>query len=264
MGLQVDYNKLGHTYSRFRQEDPRLAERIHRALGDAQTVLNVGAGTGAYEPSDRWVLAVEPSAVMRANRPSGSPPAIDARAEALPFDDGAVDAAMACATIHHWQPAEAGLAEMRRVARGPVVIFTLELECVPDWQREYLAEGIASQQSLFPTIDRVTTALGGEIHVERIPTPGDCVDGFFEAYWRRPEALLNPAVRASQSVWSAVEPEVEERMVRRLAEGLASGRWDADYGHLREQTDYDGSVRLIVSEPSPPSATSRPTRVSCG
>ena len=255
MALRVDYNKLGWTYNRFRQEDPRLAERIHGALGNAQTVLNVGAGTGAYEPSDRWVLAVEPSAGMRANRPPLSPPAIDARAEALPFDDDAVDAAMACATIHHWQPVEAGLAEMRRVARGPVVIFTLELECVPAWQHEYLAEGIASQRSLFPTVDRVTTALGGDVRVERIPTPADCLDGFFEAYRQRPEALLDPAVRASQSMWSAVAPEVEERMVRRLAEALASGRWDADYGKLREQAEYDGSLRLIVSDAASISAT---------
>lgn len=250
MALSVDYDQLGPTYNRFRREDPRLAERIHQALGEAETVLNVGAGTGAYEPSDRWVLAVEPSAAMRAHRPVGSAPAIAVRAEALPFDDDTVDAAMACATIHHWQPVEAGLAEMRRVARGPVVIFTLELERVPDWQHEYLAEGIASQRALFPSIDRVVAALGEDARVERIPTPGDCVDGFFEAYWRRPEALLDPAVRASQSMWSALAPGVEETIVGRLADGLASGRWDAKYGHLRAETECHGSLRLVISEPT--------------
>ncbi len=245
--LRVDYDELGLTYNSHRREDPRLASRIHAGLGQARTVINVGAGTGAYEPSDRWVLAVEPSATMRARRPPGSAPVIDARAEALPFDDDAVDAAMACATIHHWQPAATGLAEMRRVARGPVVIFTLELACVPEWQREYLAEGIASQRALFPTMEEVIDALGGDARVESVPTPGDCQDGFFEAYWRRPEALLDPAVRASQSMWSAVEPEVEQRMVERLADGLASGQWDADYGHLRDQNEYEGSVRVVVS-----------------
>lgn len=147
------------------------------------------------------------------------------------------------------QPAATGLAEMRRVAHGPVVIFTLELECVPEWQREYLAEGIASQRALFPTMEEVIDALGGDARVESVPTPGDCQDGFFEAYWRRPEALLDPAVRASQSMWSAVEPEVEQRMVERLADGLASGQWDADYGHLRDQNEYEGSVRVVVSNP---------------
>ena len=245
--LEVDYNELGRTYSAHRREDPRLAARIHAPLGAARTVLNVGA----YEPADRWVLAVEPSATMRAQRGPNAPPVIDARAEALPFDDDAVDAAMACATIHHWEPVATGLGEMRRVARGPVVIFTLELACVPEWQREYLAEGIASQQGLFPTMPEIVAGLGGEARVERVPTPGDCLDGFFEAFWRRPEALLDPGVRASQSMWSAVAPEVEQRMVDRLAEGLASGRWDAKYGYLRDQDTYEGSVRVVVAEPTP-------------
>ena len=248
--LRVDYDELGQTYNRHRREDPRLAARIHGALGAARTVLNVGAGTGAYEPADRWVLAVEPNATMRAKRSADAAPVLAARAEWLPFDDGAVDAAMACATIHHWEPVAVGLAEMRRVARGPVVIFTLELACVPEWQREYLAEGIASQQALFPTMEEIADALGGEVRIDAVPVPGDCQDGFFEAFWRRPEALLDPGVRASQSMWSAVAPEVEQRMVDRLAEGLTSGRWDADYGHLRGQDYYEGSVRVIVAHPS--------------
>lgn len=248
--LRVDYDELGRTYNRHRREEPRLAQRIHAGLGDARTVINVGAGTGAYEPSDRWVLAVEPSRTMRARRAPDAAPVIDARAEALPFDDDAVDAAMACATIHHWRPAAKGLSEMRRIARGPVVIFTLELASVPAWQHEYLVEGVRSQRALFPTIDEVVETLGGDVSVEAVPTPADCQDGFFEAYWQRPEALLDPAVRASQSMWSAVAPEVEQRMVDRLADGLASGRWDADHGHLRAQTEYPGSVRVIVANPA--------------
>ena len=123
----VDYERHGRTYAQHRRADPRIAARIHEALSDAHTVLNVGAGAGSYEPDDRWVLAVEPSATMRAQRPTGAAPAIEARAEALPFDDDSVDAAMACVTIHHWEHPATGLAELRRVARGPVVVFTFEL-----------------------------------------------------------------------------------------------------------------------------------------
>jgi SAM-dependent methyltransferase len=250
MSPRVDYEKHGRTYARFRQADPRIAQRIWAALGDARTVVNVGAGSGSYEPEDRWVLAVEPSATMRAQRGPTAAPAIDARAEALPFDDDAVDATMACVTIHHWEPPEAGLAEMRRITRGPVVIFSFELDSLPLWQRQYLAEGLEVEQPRFPAMVRIASALGGRVRIERLPTPGDCIDGFFEAFWRRPEALLDPAVRASQSMWALLPPGVEELIVGRLADALASGAWDAEHGHLREQESYDGALRLVISEPA--------------
>jgi SAM-dependent methyltransferase len=246
---RVDYDTHGRSYTRFRRADPRIARRIHAALGDARTVVNVGAGAGSYEPEDRWVLAVEPSSTMRAQRPAGAAPAICARAEALPFDDDAVDAAMACVTIHHWEPPAAGLAEMRRIARGPVVVFTFELERLPPWQLEYLAEGLAIEGSIFPELDEIAAALGGPVRVERVPTPADCADGFFEAFWRRPEVLLDPGVRSSQSMWSRLEPEVEGRIVGRLASALSSGAWDREHGHLRELEEYDGALRLVISEP---------------
>jgi len=246
----VDYERHGRTYSHHRRADPRIAARIHAALGDAHTVLNVGAGAGSYEPDDRWVLAVEPSATMRAQRPAGAAPAIDARAEALPLDDGAVDAAMACVTIHHWESPEAGLAELRRVARGPVVVFTFELESLPAWQHEYLREGLALELPRFPAIDDVAAAVGGQVRVERIPTPGDCLDGFFEAFWKRPEALLDPALRGAQSMWALLEQDVEQRIVQRLAAALSSGAWDAEHGHLRERESFDGALRLVISEAS--------------
>lgn len=211
-------------------------------------MLNVGAGAGSYEPRDRWVLAVEPSATMRAQRPADAAPALAARAEALPFDDGAFDAAMACVTIHHWESPRAGLAELRRVSRGPVVVFTFELDALPAWQLEFLHEGVAKEHPRFPALDDITEALGGHTQVQRIPTPGACLDGFFEAFWRRPESLLDPAVRSAQSVWALLEPGVEERIVRRLRAALESGAWDAAHGHLREQDDFDGSLRLVISE----------------
>jgi SAM-dependent methyltransferase len=246
--VTVDYERYGRTYAQHRRPDPRIAARIHAALGGARTVLNVGAGTGSYEPSDRWVLAVEPSATMRAQRPAGAAPAVDARAEALPFDDDAVDAAMACVTIHHWEPVEQGLAELRRVARGPVVVFTFDLDGLPAWQQEILADGLEIERPRFPSVEQVAAALGGRTRVERIATPGDCVDGFFEAFWRRPEALLDPAVRGAQSMWALLGPGVEERIVDRLATALHSGAWDAAHGHLRAQDSFDGALRLIIAD----------------
>ena len=250
MSPRVDYEQHGHRYTRFRRADPRIAERILRALDDARTVVNVGAGAGSYEPKDRWVLAIEPSATMRAQRPLGAAPAIAARAEALPLDDDAVDAAMACVTIHHWEAPEVGLAEMRRVARSRVVVFTFEFDALPAWQQDYLADALAIEQPRFPSLERIADVLGGEVRIEHIPTPADCVDGFFEAFWRRPEALLDPDVRASQSIWALLSPEVEVRIVERLREDLASGAWDARYGYLRELTSYNGALRLVIAEPA--------------
>jgi SAM-dependent methyltransferase len=246
---QVDYERIGSGYARRRREDPRIAARIHAALGDAATVLNVGAGAGSYEPRDRWVLAVEPSATMRAQRPAGAAVAIAARAEALPLDDDSVGAAMASVTVHHWEPRAAGLAEMRRVARGPVVVFTFDLEQLPAWQREHFGAALEIERPRFGTPEQVAAALGGRTRIEAIPTPADCADGFFEAFWNRPEAILDPAVRASQSLWALLAPGEEERIVARLRADLESGAWDATHGHLRKMDEVEGSLRLIVSEP---------------
>lgn len=246
---EVDYEEHGGTYTRFRRTDPHIASTIREALGNAETVLNVGAGAGSYEPSDRWVLAVEPSATMRAQRPPGAAPAIDARAEALPLDDDAVDAAMACVTIHHWRPPARGLSEMRRVARGPVVIFTFDLDRMPAWQLDYLHEALAVERQFFPSLDEVAGALGGRTRIERLRTPGNCADGFNEAYWRRPEALLDPAVRACQSTWARIGRQAEARIIHRLEADLRSGEWDRQHGHLRDQESFDGSLALVISEP---------------
>ncbi len=248
--ISVDYEQHGRTYAHHRRADPRIAARIHAALGDAEAVVNVGAGSGSYEPSDRWLLAVEPSATMRAQRPPGAAPAIGARAEALPLDDDSVDAAMACVTIHHWHPMEAGLAEMRRVARGSVVVFTFDLGHLPAWQQHHLAEGLEIERPRFRSLEAVAAALGGRTRIERFPTPADCTDGFFEAFWNRPEQLLDPEVRGAQSIWPLLAPGVEDRIVERLGEALGSGAWDAEHGHLREMDEYDGALRLVISEPA--------------
>lgn len=250
MPTRVDYETHGRGYARGRRADHRIAARIEAALGDARTVVNVGAGTGSYEPRDRWVLAVEPSATMRAQRSSDAAPCLAASAESLPLDDDSVDAAMACVTIHHWQDRAAGLAELRRVARGPVVVFTFDLADLIAWQRDYFAEAVAIEQPRFGTIEEVAAELGGEVRVETIPTPADCADGFFEAYWNRPEPLLDPTVRASQSIWQLLEPGIEERIFERLGADLDSGRWDDEHGSLRDLPSYEGSLRLVISEPA--------------
>jgi SAM-dependent methyltransferase len=250
VATQVDYDTHGLGYARQRRADPRFAAPIEAALGDARTVLNVGAGAGSYEPRDRWLLAVEPSATMRAQRPSGAAPALACAAEALPLDDDAVDAAMACVTIHHWADRAAGLAELRRVARGPVVVFTFELDSLIAWQRDYFAAALAIEQPRFGSLDEVAAELGGVTRVETIPTPADCTDGFFEAFWNRPEAMLDPTVRASQSIWQLVDPATEAGIFERLAADLESGKWDAEHGALRARESYEGSLRLVISEPA--------------
>jgi SAM-dependent methyltransferase len=250
VAAQVDYDTHGKGYARRRLADPRFAERIAVALGDAQTVLNVGAGAGSYEPTDRWVLAVEPSATMRAQRRADAAPCLAGSAEALPLDDDSVDAAMACVTIHHWADRARGLAELRRVSRGPVVVFTFEMDDLVAWQRDYFAEAIALEQPRFGTLGEVAAELGGKVRIERMPTPADCTDGFFEAYWNRPEPLLDPAVRASQSIWELLDPGVEDRIFARLAADLESGAWDVAHGALREMPSYEGSLRLVISEPT--------------
>jgi SAM-dependent methyltransferase len=246
----VDYASLADGYPAFRRPDPRIERVIVDALGDSRTVLNVGAGAGSYEPVDRDVTAVEPSASMRAQRPAGRP-AIDATAESLPFGDDSFDASMATFSVHQWSDVEAGLAEMRRVTRGPVVILTVDPALIERfWLTDYAPEVMAAEASRYPAIDRIAAALGGDATANVVPIPFDCVDGFNQAYFGRPELLLDPGARAANSAWTFVGPDVEERFVRTLAADLASGAWDDRYGELRERPDYDGALRLVVSRPA--------------
>ncbi len=198
-----DYEQHGRGYAVLRQPDPRIAARVHAALGASRTVLNVGAGAGSYEPADRYVLAVEPSAAMRAQRPVAAAPAVDATAERLPFDDNSFDAAMATVTVHQWGDVEQGLREMRRVSRGPVVVLTVDAPVLQQfWLADYFPEVIALDQARFPTLDQVTGALAqgsAEVRVDVVPVPLDCTDGFGEAFYARPEAFLRPEIRAATS-----------------------------------------------------------------
>lgn len=247
----TDYESSGRGYEQRRRPDPRIGDAIHQALGGAQSVLNVGAGAGSYEPTDRYVLAVEPSAAMRARRAvTGAVPAIDAVAEALPLDDAAIDAAMAILTVHQWPDPAAGLTELRRVTRGPVVVMTLDVEGSSDfWLAEYLPQRRLVEQARFPTVADIQAALGGSGTVTPVPIPLDCTDGFIEAFYGRPEALLDGDVRAAQSGWQFLPYDVVGDGLRRLFDDLATGDWDARHGHLRSQPTYTGPPVLITANP---------------
>ena len=241
------YDTIGRTYARARRADPRVAAPILAALGDAHTVVNVGAGTGNYEPADRSVVAVEPSGIMIDQRPPGAAPVVQGVAERLPVATGAFDAAMALLTVHHWSDLGAGLREMERVAERQVIFLfdasiTNTYWLVDDYFPE--ARTLQSEQHA-PTPDDIGRHLDVQ-RVEVVPVPGDCVDGFGGSYWQRPEAYLGPSVRAGISWLAQLDPSVVDRNVARLATELADGRWDARYGHLRDQDSLDIGYRLVV------------------
>jgi SAM-dependent methyltransferase len=246
-----DYDALGPGhYARVRQPDPRIAARLHAALGDARTIVNVGAGAGSYEPTDREVIPVEPSAQQRAQRPPHLAAAIDGTADALPLADGSVDAAMASVTIHQWPDLDAGLREMRRVARGPVVILTFDpADLAAFWLNDYVPSLAARDGVRMPSMTRIAELLGGAVQIDPVPVPLDCTDGFIQGFYGRPEALLDPAVRAAQSTWAFGDPDEVQAGLAQLAADLASGAWDAHYGHLRTQPTFAGSMRLITAHP---------------
>jgi SAM-dependent methyltransferase len=247
----VDYAKHGVGYAAKRRTDPRIAARVLQALGDARTIVNVGAGTGSYEPADRHVIAIEPSAAMRAQRGKHLAPAIHGVAEQLPLDDQSVDASMALVTIHQWRDLDKGLSELRRVTRGPIVVLTFDGEALDRyWLAHYATEMIAVERGRYPKIQKLCDALGRLTEVQVVPIPSDCIDGFTEAYYARPEAFLDDDVRRSQSAWSFVSEESQLRSVKALGDDLKSGAWDRKYGEWRTKPQFEGSLRLIVSQAS--------------
>ncbi len=246
-----DYEAGGVNYADVRRPDPRIAALVHSALGDAASVLNVGAGAGSYEPTDRYVAAVEPSARMRAQRPASLPSAIDAVAERLPFDEDSFDAAMAMITVHQWPDWQAGLAELRRVSRGPVVVLTFDGAALERlWLGEYCPQLYEAERRRYPPVEALLAAAGPRGSVTEVPIPLDCTDGFTEAFYGRPEMFLDAGVRACQSAWGFVDPPIVERAVRQLAGDLGSGRWDERFGALRSAPQFAGALRLVVGLPA--------------
>jgi SAM-dependent methyltransferase len=244
------YERIGHGYAAVRREDPRIAAIVHEALGDARTVVNVGAGAGSYEPRDRHVIAVDPSDVMACQRPRELAPAIRATAAALPLRDDDVDAAMAILTVHHWDAEqERGVRELRRVSRGPVVILTFDAEVSGRmWLvTDYLPQVGELDRRIFPTIAQLTDWLGPDTSVRTIEVPADTPDWTFAAFWAHPERILDPAARAATSGFARTDPAVVDRVVDRVRADLESGAWDVRHGDLRGLDAYDAGLRLVVS-----------------
>jgi SAM-dependent methyltransferase len=247
------YDHIGEGYTRTRREDPRFAALIAAALGDARTVVNVGAGAGSYEPRDRHVIAVEPSDTMAAQRPRDRAPAIRATADRLPLRDGSVDAAMTVLSLHHWDEGqERGVRELRRVAAGPVVIVTCDAETSARmWlTADYLPEVAELDRRIFPRLDQIAAWLGGHTRVEVVPIPRDTCDWTLMSFWAHPERVLDADARNATSGFARMPAHVVERVVGEVRRDLESGAWDARHGHLRQLAAYDAGLRLLVNMPA--------------
>ncbi len=247
---QVLYDRIGRAYTSTRHPDPRIAAAIMNALGDSHRVINVGAGAGAYEPTDRSIVAVEPSARMIRQRKAGAAFVVQASAEALPFRDDTFDAALALLTVHHWTDWRRGFDEMRRVA-DRLVAFTFEPGDVGNfWLTDtYFPEIVELIRGRCPSVADLVRHLG-ECRVDRVAIPHDCADGFLAAYWRRPEAYLDPRVRAGISGFALLDQDVVARGIARLRRDLESGAWEDQFGHIRRLEELDVCYRLLVTDRS--------------
>ena len=241
--MSAKYDTIGINYAELRKPDPRIAKVIERALGAAQTVVNVGAGAGSYEPADRRVTAVEPSREMIRQRKPGAAEAIEASAGDLPFEDKRFDAAMAILTIHHWPDKAAGLAEMRRVTRGPIVLLTFDPAHRP-WLTDYFPELAALDEANMPAMSDYERWLG-PVRITPVLVPHDCSDGFLYAYWRRPAAYLDPRIRSGASSFWAMKNA--EAGLEKLKRDLETGAWETRYAGLLTLDEYDAGYRLVVA-----------------
>jgi SAM-dependent methyltransferase len=247
MAAEQFYDRIGGGYSTTRQADPRIEERIHRALGDAESVVNVGAGAGSYEPRDREVVAVEPSERMIAQRPSGSAPVVRASAEDLPFREGEFDASMAVLSDHHWGDRARGLREMRRVARRRAVLFTWDQARVDEgWLVRDFLPGFRRLPGSMP-LSEIADHLGAT-EIEAVPIPADCRDGFLHAYWARPHAYLDPAVRRNISVFARLPAPEVAAAVAGLRADLESGAWRARNADIIGEAEMDLGYRLLIAD----------------
>jgi SAM-dependent methyltransferase len=238
------YDILGLNYAELRKPDPRIAAIIESELGSTRSVLNVGAGTGSYEPSGRSVVAVEPSREMIRKRGPAAAKAIQASAENLPFADQSFDASMAVLTIHHWPDKEAGLREMRRVTRGRIVLLTFDPSHRP-WLTDYLPELAALDEAQMPTMADYERWLGS-VEITPVPVPHDCTDGFLYAYWRGPAAYLDPHTRSGSSSFWAIRNA--EAGLEKLSRDLGTGEWERRYAELLTLDEYDAGYRLVVAD----------------
>jgi len=244
----VAYDRIGADYCSTRRADPRIAAQVYAALATMGSVIDVGAGAGSYEPA-QTVAAVEPSAVMIAQRPPGSAPCVRAVAEALPLRDNCVDATMAMLTVHHWSDLAAGIDELHRVTRSRIVVLTWDQTVLRDFWllREYLPEAARINEVLHVPLERLVQLLGGA-RVQTVSVPHDCTDGFGAAYWRRPEAYLDPTVRAGISMLAYASEQALAEGLAALAADLRSGQWQQQHSELLEQQQFDAGYRLLISD----------------
>ncbi len=239
------YDSIGTRYNAHRRPDPRIAGAIHEELGEAVRIVNLGAGAGSYEPKDRELIAVEPSGTMISQRPPGSAPVVQARAESLPFRDDAFDVAMALLSIHHWSDIGSGLREARRIAKKKVVLLTWIGFCQDFWLLDYLPQIRTIDEPLFPSVEELGRILG-PVRAIPVPIPHDCTDGFLCAYWRRPGAYLDRDVRSAISTFARVRDY--EDGLRSLEQDLRSGEWERRYAYLSDCEDMDCGYRVVVWE----------------
>jgi SAM-dependent methyltransferase len=247
------YDRIGTTYTTTRRPEPRIERAIHHALGDAESVVNVGAGAGGYEPTDRDVVAVEPSPVMIAQRPEGAARVVKGRAEQLPFDDGSFDAAMAVLSDHHWEDRRRGLEELRRVARRRVVLFNIDpAKANAFWMTtEYLPEFLELIKPEYRKAgywERELRSILGPVQITEVPIPHDCADGFYGAFWRRPHAYLDPRVRASISVFAQLDQGHVKRGIAALQADLESGAWERRHRDLLTLDELTLDYYVVVAE----------------
>ena len=246
--MSARYDTIGEGYADRRHADPRIARRLHDALGRARTVVNVGAGTGSYEPTDRPVVAVEPSATMAAQRPASLGPAVLGVAEELPFADDAADAVMGVLTLHHWQDAHKGVEEAKRVARDRVVLLTIDPRVSAGlWLADYFPDVAFRDAAEFPPIDDLLDWLGAGATSTAVPVPSDCADGFLLSFWCHPERVLDPGARRATSGFARLDPDAEARGLGRLADDLSSGAWDRRHGSLRALREHDCGLQLVAT-----------------
>jgi ubiquinone/menaquinone biosynthesis C-methylase UbiE len=248
-GLEPLYDKIGGTYSGRRRSDPRIATAIENAVAGCDSILNVGAGTGSYEPASRFVVALEPSRTMIAQRPVGAAPVVQGRAEALPFSDCSFDAVLGILTVHHWQDQPRGLFECARVARTKVVLLTIDMGvCRNFWLFDYFPELLRVDRDIFPNFARFEDAFES-LETSAVPIPADCRDGFLGAYWKRPSAYLDPMVRGSISTFSKIG-NVDSQLAR-LDSDIVSGAWERRYRDLMSLEALDVGYRILISRLAP-------------
>jgi len=245
------FDKIGLGYRDYRRPDPRLAAAITRALNRTDTVVNVGAGAGSYEPSDRAVVAVEPAMTMIRQRHAGSAPVVQASATDLPFRDAGFAAALAVLTVHHWPDRARGLEELARVARQRVVVVTWDPSSFGFWLTDdYFPDLIEIDRRIFPTVADFEDVLG-RVEVQPLLIPYDCVDGFLGAYWRRPRAYLDAGVRGAISTFAKLHDVGRDLDgLERLRRDLADGTWERRYGDLLSRSEVDLGYRIVIAAKS--------------